>query len=330
MRRTLVTGATGFVGSNLARRLVEDGHDVHLMLRPAHATWRIEAMREASHLHVVDLSDHDAVSASVDAIRPDWVFHLAVHGAYSSQGDVHQMIRTNIVATVNLVEACLRTGCEAFVNTGSSSEYGFKDHAPHEAEWLEPNSSYAVTKAAATMYCRHMAQRHGIHLPTLRLYSVYGPFEEPTRLMPTLVVRGLQGTLPPLVTGEITRDYVYADDVVQAYLLAAARPTEELGAVYNVGSGVQTSLREVVDLARRVLSIPEEPHWGSMPSRQWDTNCWVADCRKIQHALGWQPRYTLDRGFGELVRWFREHPTLRTFYQDHLPAAPQHNTSERP
>jgi nucleoside-diphosphate-sugar epimerase len=329
MSRALITGAAGFVGSNLARRLVEDGHDVHLVLRPAHAVWRIEAIRHLSSLHIVDLNDPNAVAASVDTIRPDWVFHLAVHGAYSSQADVHEMVRTNIMATINLVDACIRTGVAAMVNTGSSSEYGLKDHAPHEAEWLEPNSPYAVTKATATMYCRYVAQQHGIHLPTLRLYSVYGPYEEPTRLMPTLVVRGLQGTFPPLVEAEIARDYVYVHDVIEAYLLAATHPTSELGAVYNVGTGVQTSLGEVVDLARRVMCIAEGPNWGSMPRRQWDTPCWVGDSGKIRQALNWQSQYTVERGFSELVDWFRQHPSLRTFYEERQPGTSRRSTSER-
>src|SRR5262249_24369371 len=147
-------------------------------------------------LHEAPLEDPAAV---VRRVRPEWVFHLAAHGAYSSQTDVRQILQTNVLGTAALVEACLETGFEAFVDTGSSSEYGFTDHAPAEDEAPEPNSHYAVAKASATLFCRHTARSRHVHIPTLRLYSVYGPWEEPTRLIPTLLVRGLDGTLPPLV-----------------------------------------------------------------------------------------------------------------------------------
>jgi nucleoside-diphosphate-sugar epimerase len=130
-------------------------------------------------MHTGDFADAEGLMRLVGTIRPEWIFHLAAHGAYATQTNLSQMVQTNIVGTINLVEACLRSGFEAFVNTGSSSEYGFKDDAPTETTWLEPNSHYAVTKAAATLFCRYTAQSHDVHLPTLRLYSVYGPYEEP-------------------------------------------------------------------------------------------------------------------------------------------------------
>lgn len=320
MKRVLVTGATGFVGANLARRLVVDGHDVHLLVRPGlgpgSAAWRLDGLRAHSRLHHVDFaSDPDGLDRVVGEIRPEWVFHLAAHGAYSSQTDLHRMAQTNVIGTMNLVQSCLRVGFEAFVNTGSSSEYGFKDHAPSETEWLEPNSHYAVTKAAATLFCRYTAQSQRVHLPTLRLYSVYGPWEEPSRLMPQLIVRGLRGELPPLVDPRIARDYVYADDVTEAYLLAADTADQEPGAVYNVGTGIQTSLGELVGLVREVLPVTAEPAWGSMPARGWDTAAWVADSRKIRDELGWTPRSTLEQGFRAMVEWFRGDPALLDLYR---------------
>jgi len=314
-KRVLITGATGFIGANLARRLVHDGHEVHFLVRQGHSQWRIEAIRTEVRLHEVNLGDEDALTQVVGRIRPEWVFHLAAHGAYSHQSDLRRMLETNVLGTIHLVAACLDTGFEAFVNTGSSSEYGFKDHAPSETEWLEPNSHYAVTKASATLFCRHTAQRERVHLPTLRLYSVYGPYEEPTRLMPTLIVRGLHGEIPPLVSPDIARDYIYVDDVIEAYLLAATQPGRELGAVYNVGTGIQTSLRDVVEVARRVLGIVVEPQWGSMPSRPWDTNIWVSDNQKIRAVLDWHPRHTFEQAFRLMANWFRSSPALWGLYE---------------
>jgi len=318
MKRVIITGGTGFVGANLARRLLQEGHEVHLLVRQGFAPWRIEAIRADVRLHEVDLGNRESLLPVIDEIRPDWVFHLATHGAYSSQNDLSQIVRTNILGTVNLVEACLKSGFEAFVNTGSSSEYGFKDHAPSEKEWLEPNSYYAVGKASATLFCRHTAQSRGVLLPTLRLYSVYGPYEEPARLMPALIVRGLRGKLPPLVNPDVARDYVYVDDICEAYLLAATRTGQEPGAVYNLGTGVQTSLGEVVSTARRLMNITAEPQWGAMPNRQWDTSVWVADHRKALDELGWRPESTFERGLGRMHGWFLENPELLRFYEEQL------------
>ncbi|MEW5868246.1 MAG: NAD-dependent epimerase/dehydratase family protein [Chloroflexota bacterium] len=322
MKKTILTGAAGFIGANLARRLLQEGHQLHLLLRPGDSQWRLQDILKDAQVHMLDLSEAPAVSSAVEHIRPEYIFHLAAYGAYSSQADLPRMIAANISGTANLLEACLRTGFAAFVNTGSSSEYGFKDHAPAENEWIEPNSHYAVTKAAATLYCRFTAQKHHLHIPTLRLYSVYGPYEEPTRLIPTLIVRGLQNQLPPLVNPEIQRDYVYIEDVVDAYLLAADTPHQEPGAVYNVGTGRATSLREVVEVARRILKVTAVPEWGSMLDRAWDTSIWVADNRALQKALGWQPRYDFVLGFQSTMEWLQGTSGRLQFYQSNLGRLP--------
>ena len=234
-------------------------------------------------------------------VKPEWVFHLAAHGAYPDQKNLDQMIETNFKGTVNLIEVARTAGVEAFINAGSSSEYGFKDHAPKESEILQPNSDYAVTKAAATLFCQSLATREGIPAITLRLYSVYGPFEEPTRLVPTLIRNGLEGKLPPLARPDIARDYVHVDDVCDAFVMAAEKANEHKGAVYNVGSGRQTTLREIVDLACRLLPIKHKPQWDSMPARSWDTDRWVSDPSLIAQDLGWKIQLDLEAGLRRTI-----------------------------
>ena len=158
-------------------------------------------------------------------------------------------------------------------------------------------------------------------MPTLRLYSVYGPLEEPNRLVPALIVHGLQGQLPPLTDPDTARDFVYVDDVVDAYVLAATRVVKDPGAIYNVGSGSQVSLRAIVDLARQTLGVAEEPVWGSMPDRVWDTSVWIADTRKISGELGWRPAHTMGEGFRRTVEWLRADQALLGFYGARLAAA---------
>jgi UDP-glucose 4-epimerase len=316
-KRVIVTGASGFVGANLAHRLLRDGHDVHLLVREDYTPWRIESIRSETHLHAVDLGNIETLTNVIGRIQPDWIFHLAAYGAYPSQADLYKMVQTNVVGTVNLVEACMKVGFEAFINTGSSSEYGFKDHAPSEKEWLEPNSHYAVTKASATLFCRYTAQFKNVHLVTLRLYSVYGPYEEPTRLIPTLILRGLRGGLLSLVNPSVAHDFIYIDDVIEAYVLAASVSGQEPGAIYNVGTGVQTSIGEVVKTAQQVLEYEVEPDWGSMPNRQWDIDVWVADNKKIREELGWYPKYNFEQGFRLMLSWFHSNPTMIGFYQQY-------------
>jgi dolichol-phosphate mannosyltransferase len=266
-------------------------------------------------LHEAALTDPDATAAVVREAAADWVFHLAAYGAYPTQQDRELMIRTNVEGTANLLRSAAAAGFDAFVNTGSSSEYGLKDHPPDESETLEPNSDYAATKASATALCRDLALQHRLPLCTLRLYSVYGPYEDPDRLMPRLIVCGRRGTLPPLVDPRTARDFIEVSDVTRAYLLAAASASLEPGGVYNVGSGIQTTVADAVAIARRTLGIAAEPAWQSMPPRSWDTGTWVANIAKIRERLEWRPTRSLSEGFGAMVEWFNAHPQVWPLYR---------------
>jgi nucleoside-diphosphate-sugar epimerase len=315
MKRVVVTGGTGFVGANLVRRLVADGHQVHLLVRPEFSSWRIDSIRDRIDIHEVSLSDQDRLTSTLAAIEPAWVFHLAAHGAYSWQTDEAQMNETNVVGTQNVLRAALHAGVESFVNAGSSSEYGRQDHAPAETEPVSPDTPYGKTKSIATANCLLVAAMNDMRVYSLRLYSAYGPFEDPRRFLPSLIVHGRRGVFPPLVDPATARDFVYVDDVVDACLIAAQNIRLEHSVIYNVGTGVQTTVGEAVEVARRLLKIPGAPRWGSMPSRVWDTDTWVADSRKIRAHLGWKPRYTFEDGFRQMIAWFYEHPGLRDRYE---------------
>jgi nucleoside-diphosphate-sugar epimerase len=317
MKRVLITGAGGFIGANLARRLIRDGHQTHLVVSERSTSWRLEGLRRQALLHRLDLCDADRVRQMVEAVRPDWVFHLAAHGAYSWQTNTRAIFETNLMGTIHLVEACRAVGIEAMVNTGSSSEYGWKDHPPPEDELVEPNSDYAVSKASATLYCRHVARARGLRLCTLRLYSIYGSYEEPARLMPSLLIHALQGGYPPLARPHVARDFVYIEDCLDAYMLAISAVNAPPGAVYNVGSGVQTTLAEVVDVVRQLFRLRTPPLWASMPDRTWDTDTWVADSRRIRQELGWQPRASLADGLRGFQKWIVQ-PPWQAFYRQRI------------
>lgn len=309
--RALVTGAGGFVGANLVRRLRRDGHDVYGTCRPSGHRGRLAGV-EGLAIHEADLGLPGTADALVGSVSPDWIFHLAAHGAYSWQTDARQISQANLVATVELVDAAERHGVQAFVHAGSSSEYGFKDHPADEDDLPEPNSVYAVTKAAATMYCCHRARAGGLPAVTLRLYSVYGALEDSRRLIFALLEHGLAGTLPPLVSPDTARDFVYVEDVCDALVKAAVRADATAGRIYNVGSGKQTNLRELVECVRALLEIPVEPVWGSHPQRSWDTNVWCASTRRIARELDWSATTDIRDGLRRTAQWMRRSARPRT------------------
>jgi UDP-glucose 4-epimerase len=326
VKRALVTGASGFVGANVARRLLEDGHETHVLVRQSYRPWRLDEIASSLRSHEVDLRDREGVKRVVARVRPDWVFHLAAFGAYSTQTGIERMVETNLMGSVALLDACAETGIEAFVQTGSSSEYGYKDHAANEGEPLEPNSHYAITKAAATHYCEFTARQRNLHAVTVRLYSIYGPYEEPTRLIPTLIVLGLEGKLPPLVSPRTARDFVYVDDAVEAMMRIASQTTLPRGSVYNICTGQQSSLEFVVSAVRRTFDIAKAPVWGSMQQRSWDTDVWVGSPVSMARDSGWRSTIDIESGLRKTAAWFLQNPRMHRLYASHIAGA-SHPTS---
>ena len=315
MPRALITGGTGFLGANLAARLVADGHEVHVLARPGSNAWRLEALRRQIEVHDADVRDRESVQRVFAQARPAWVFHFAAFGNSSWETDTRQIIDVTLIGAVNVFESAAATGCEAIVHAGSSSEYGFSTRATAETDTLAPTSTYAVAKVAATLHGQQRARANGDPIVTLRFYSIFGPWEEPARFLPALVVRGLSGEWPPLVAPAIARDFIYVDDAVEACLLAAGAAAARRGGVYNVGSGVQTTVGDVVALAQRLLPVRGEPPWGQMPARTWDTTTWLADVRLIGSDLGWRPLRSFEEGFGRLVAWFQDDPARQEMYR---------------
>ncbi|HZZ98492.1 MAG TPA: NAD-dependent epimerase/dehydratase family protein [Candidatus Saccharimonadia bacterium] len=307
MKKIILTGGSGFIGANLAQRLIHNGHEVHLLLRKRYHPWRLRAMKDDLHLHIVELQNSAQLKRVFATVRPDWIFHTAVYGAYSSQQNLEEMIETNIDGTAKLLDAAALVGFEAFVNTGSSSEYGYVATPPRETTLLRPNSNYALTKAAATHFAQLKAATTKLHIPTLRLYSVYGPYEAATRLIPTLLQHARKHRLPLLVGPTIARDFVYVDDVIDAYLKAAATRTTELGPIFNIGSGTQTTMRQLVALTKKDFHVTQKPNWGSMPNRAWDTSSWVANANKAKKQLHWKAKTPLKAGLHRTFEWLTEH-----------------------
>ncbi len=299
----LVTGAAGFVGAGIVHALIGQGHEVHVLLRSGSDPWRLRPVWSRLTAHTADLMDADAVAAAVARVQPRAVLHLAAHGAYERQSDARAIIQTNILGTYNLLDAASRcTDLRIVVNTGSSSEYGFKTEAMREADRVEPNRFYAVAKAAQTHLVTLLAKRGTVPAVTFRLFSVYGPWEEPTRLIPTLVRRVRAGLPLEMVGPAVARDFVYLDDVTDLLTdfpkLAAAS-----GGVFNLGTGRETTLAEVVEVIQELAGRKVEVRWGAMPARQWDATTWRADPAHAAERLGWVARVPLREGLARTIAW---------------------------
>jgi nucleoside-diphosphate-sugar epimerase len=312
--RAMVTGAGGFVGANLVRALLARGDQPEAIVRPGGDPWRLEEVRGELPLIPVDLDDADALAGAVVDRRPDVLFHLAASGGYSWQRDLDAMLSVNVRATESLLVAAREVGARV-VHAGSSSEYGHRHGAASELDRLEPNSHYAVTKAAATHLCRLAASTHGQVAVTLRLYSIYGPWEDPRRLMPTLVRTAAQGHWPPLVAPDTARDFVWVGDACDAFIRAATAEFDDPGAILNIASGTQTSLSALVDIARRVFDVEELPRWGTMDARAWDTDVWLGDPTAAASVLGWKGRTSLYEGLETMADWLQQRPHLLERYR---------------
>lgn len=318
----LVTGASGFIGANLFRRVAAVRSDVFAAVRHR-SEWRLDGVSEDSLL-AVDLNDHAATKNVIETLRPQTVFHCAAYGAYSFEDDADLIYETNFLAVVNLVGLLGECGTSAFVHAGSSSEYGTNCSGPTEDAFCAPNSPYAVAKVATSNFLHYAGRQRSFPAVNLRLYSVYGPLEDTSRLIPTLVREAMGGNLPPLVDPQTSRDFVHVDDVCDAFILAAARMHPGLyGESLNIGSGTRTTIADLVETTREVFGVTQEPAFDSMEARRWDLPEWYSDPSKAEREIGWVATTPLETGLRLTSDWVS---TLNAEQFDHATKA---NAQER-
>jgi dolichol-phosphate mannosyltransferase len=299
----LVLGASGFIGANLLRALLQHRADVAGTSSSA-AAWRLEGV-PMQHVVPGDLLIGQSVAALLAAVRPRTVFDCLAYGAYSFQTDVSLIYRTNVDFAARLVEELQRRGVHRYVHAGSSSEYGDSAAGPPEDTALYPNSHYAVSKGAAAGLIYYAGKKQHFPGVNLRLYSVYGPYEDASRLVPTAVLRGLNGEYAPFVDPETSRDFLYVDDACEAFVDAALNLREErYGESFNIGSGVQTKIGDFALLCRDLFGLAGEPSFA-MPGRRWDVADWFANPAKARAELGWAARTPLRDGMARMAEWCR-------------------------
>lgn len=299
----LVIGASGFIGANLFRHLLDQREDV-IGTTFSGASWRLEGISAAAIVHC-NLLEPESVSAILRRFNPKTIFDCSSFGAYSFESDYELIHRTNYLSFIRLMETLAGSEITAYVHAGSSSEYGANAAGPAETDGLIPNSHYAVSKVAAAAAITYYGKIRGLPAVNLRLYSVYGPYEDSSRLIPVLCEHLERGALPPFAEATVSRDFVYIDDVVEAFVDAALQMSPALaGESINIGSGVPTTLRQLASLAKGLFDIDAEPQFMASAGRAWDTENWFANTQKAEKVLTWRAKTTIDEGLVRTKAWW--------------------------
>ena len=293
-----VFGAGGFIGVNLLQTLLQHRSDVVGYSQAPARSWRLrQAKVPTTHLAKVDLLRPTQLARTLARHRPQTVFNLAAYGAYAKQKDIAKIHATNFLSTVSCLELLKRRGFAVYLHAGSQSEYGLNAAGPREDAELVPNSHYAVSKTAAYYLMKYYGKVERLPVAHVRLYSVYGPWEEPDRLIPTLIRTAKQKKLPRFVAADISRDFIYVDDVVAAPIaVAATLQRKNYGEAFNIATGTKTTMRELASLTKELFSIRQEPAFGTMRNRGWDIRDWYGNPAKLQRATGWKAVTTFTQG----------------------------------
>lgn len=304
--RVLVTGGSGFFGSHLVHRLHEMGSEVHVLTRYNSVIDNVRLARIWDELHVIeaDLRNPDSLE-QLRRSKFDVVFHFA---AYNHVGDsfVHviEAMSSNAIGTANLVEAC--ADYKAFVYIATSEVYGLQKETPwHEDLTPFPISPYAVGKYSGELYARMAWHVHQRPVVVLRPFNAYGPYQSPRAVIAEIILKCLRGEPVRSTEGVQTRDFNYVGNLVDGVLLAATE-AKAVGDVINLGSGEETSIRDLILKIHALTKSSSELQIGALPYRPTEIWRMAADNRKAAELLGWQPQVGLEEGLERTIAWYRK------------------------
>lgn len=301
--KVFLTGTTGFIGSHLARVLLQHGCEVHALVRQTSNRYRIREILPELKLVIGDLLD-DAVDREVLRIRPDACIHLAWYvqpGKYPSALENMDLLR----ASLRLAETLSTAGCHRLIAAGTMFEYDPDlTAAALESSLTGPRHLYAASKLALcealTQFCR-LAK---IQFAWTRLFYQYGPYEHPQRLVPVIINSLLRGEIAKLTPGEQVCDYLHVADTAEA-LWAIAQ--SELSGVVNVGSGEPHTVRDIALSIGRIMGRPHLIGLNALPYvPDWPMHL-VADNSRLKTSTDWRPKFSLDAGLTNTIQWWRNH-----------------------
>jgi nucleoside-diphosphate-sugar epimerase len=301
MRTILVTGATGFIGSHIARRLVHEGHEVFVLTREESS---LEAIADVvSELRVVqgDLRDVRELEPQLARMAPEICVHAAWYAVPGSYLDAEENVRL-VGATAELASLLARVGCRRFVGIGSCFEYDTTAGILSERTPTHPTNLYAASKLATFLLTKQLGARAGMEVAWARLFYQYGPFEDDRRLVPAVIQALLRAEEVRLTSGNQVRDFLHVRDVAAA--VSAVSHSTVTGAV-NVGSAEAITVRALVEMIASTLSRPDLLVFGALPERLGDPPVVCADNRRLVEECGWHQATPHAEGLLETIEWWR-------------------------
>jgi len=325
MRRALVTGAHGFVGSHLAAALLERGVRVRILDRPdpriadvggpRRSALDLLGIRAEVELAEADLRDAEGVAAAVAGC--DSVFHLAAQTIVGmARESPLETFEVNVRGAWNVFEACRASAIERVVFASSDKAYGSSPELPYREDFpLRAAYPYDASKAAADVVARSYARVYGLPLAVTRFANVYGGGDlNFSRLIPEATVAALEGRSPLIRSdGSPERDFLYVDDAVAAYLAIAGALDRgsAAGEAFNAGGERPHSVREVVGLIAEIAGTGVEPDFQGAGTPDGEIDRQYVDSGKLRELTGWRPEVELAEGLGRTLDWYRSHPEAR-------------------
>ncbi|MGH6609107.1 MAG: NAD-dependent epimerase/dehydratase family protein [Burkholderiaceae bacterium] len=314
--RVLVTGASGFIGSNLCQRLINEGARVHAVGRTGRGEWTPGVERQEA-----DLTDCESTRRVFAAAKPDLVFHVAGHSHGMPQLDqVQPALASNLVATVNLLTVAAEIGCERVILTGSHDE---PDPNEASADAFVPASPYAASKLAANLYARMFHALFQVPVSVARIYMAYGAGQRNlNKLIPYVILSVLRGQAPRLSSGTRPMDWIYIDDVISGLLAVAESGTLD-GQTVGLGTGVVHTSRQAAERLVALMNSGITLEFGAVPDRQHERAryCDLADTRA---KIDWNPVVSFDEGLQRSISWYRDHVAPHVISPEHRVIAPAH------
>lgn len=301
MSRILVTGAAGFVGAAVADHAARNGHHVTAIVRNSAAP-RAVALAARCDIAVVDLAD-PAVADVLKQAHPDVVIHCAWEGV-GGPARASDAQLDNIRTTVALLDSAIAAGVRRFIGIGSQAEYGRHDRRIDESAATEPFLLYGAAKLSAYHLTRQRAADAGIGFAWLRLFSPYGPGDNPDWLIPSVAAQIVAGQAPRTSAGTQKWDYLHIVDVARGILAAAL--TESANGVFNLSSGHAVTVRAIVEQIRD-LACPELAlRFGDIPFGPHQIMHLEGDCSRLSAATGWVPQIAIEDGLGTVIDALRQ------------------------
>ena len=307
MAKYLITGGAGFIGSNIARKVVSQGEEV-VVLDDFSTGYESNLEDLKNDVTVIrgDICDWDTVRRAMEGV--DYVHHhAAVVSVVRSVDDPQRTSEVNIDGTLNLLVAARDAGVKRFVFAGSSSAYGDNPDLPKREDMKgEPLSPYAVSKLTGEMYVKVFNDVYGLPAVTLRYFNIFGPYQDPTSqyaaVIPIFINRLARGESPVVYgDGDQSRDFTYIDNAVQANLLAA-RADGAPGMVFNVACGERFTLNDLLERLHELVgkSVPATYE----AARPGDVKHSLGDISRAREILGYEPVVSFEEGLKTTVDWF--------------------------